>query len=50
MKENITKFIKWLSPICPQKFLIKMEVLTMKICDILNNNESENLLKEWLEE
>ena len=21
----------------------------MKICDILNNNESENLLKEWLE-
>ena len=26
-----------------------MEVLTMKICDILNNNESENLLKEWLE-
>lgn len=20
----------------------------MKICDILNNNESENLLKEWL--
>lgn len=26
-----------------------MEVYKMKICDILNNNESENLLKEWLE-
>ena len=26
-----------------------MEVLIIKICDILNNNESENLLKEWLE-
>lgn len=26
-----------------------MEVKIMKICDILNNNESENLLKEWLE-
>ena len=26
-----------------------MEVLTMKFCDILNNNESENLLKEWLD-
>ena len=26
-----------------------MEVKIMKFCDILNNNESENLLKEWLE-
>lgn len=26
-----------------------MEVLRMKFCDILDNNESENLLKEWLE-
>ena len=26
-----------------------MEVLTMKFCDIINNNESENLLKKWLD-
>lgn len=26
-----------------------MEVLTMKFCDILNNNEGENILKEWLD-